>query len=384
MGCQAQICESGALFCWLRRQIQRLTLFGKCPNLNFSGPDRGIEHAPNPFQNSPAPARRRQFDPSQLWYSIRMRDRAPKLAMLLKRLLGAVGDVKQAVQKQTEAAHAENLKQEDKRSAPTEVRAEVRFDQRAVREAKAEQDRAFANQKSIKRATWAAVGAAVIYAGVAACQAYQLREATEAAQISAEAANKQLELVDRAWVKVTSVKVRSEKGKILALSFQDISQVISDAKYQATLQIEINTANVGHSPALNVHVFPYLFITPFDADKFDQRVSAEEKRICDSFAEREGGIIIFPSDTFTTFAGAIGVIHKEALTHLPDKPETEFFTPVLIGCVDYQSQASPKHHQTRFVYEIFHAHGNLFLKPGEDISADKLQLVRIETDDYAY
>jgi hypothetical protein len=93
-----------------------------------------------------------------------MRDRNPKIAMFLRRLLETVTDLKKATQE-------------------------------AIRQTKADQDRQYTTQNSIRKAAWSAFGAAVIYASVAAWQACEMRRATD---VTHEA----LTSVQRAFVNV--------------------------------------------------------------------------------------------------------------------------------------------------------------------------------------
>jgi hypothetical protein len=111
--------------------------------------------------------------------------------MYMRRLLEAVKDIKQALRKQTEAIQAENQNQDKKGNIPAEIRAEIRFDEQAGQEARVEQDRTFRVQNSTRWATWAAVAGAFIYAGIAACQAYEMQQATKAATNAANIAAKQ-------------------------------------------------------------------------------------------------------------------------------------------------------------------------------------------------
>jgi hypothetical protein len=170
----------------------------------------------------------------------------------------------------------------------------------------------------------------------------------------------------------------------LSLRFQDISRVMPHLKYQAFLNYELHTKNVGRSPALNIQIFPELYILPFESDKFAAKVTAEEKRYCDSYDKRQDpGTIVFPDEPGTTYGGVGQPIYEDAVTPLSDHPNVRYIAAVLIGCVSYQFGASTRKHQTRFVYGIYHARGTLYFVEGQDVPADDLKLERLETNDYA-
>jgi hypothetical protein len=146
-----------------------------------------------------------------------MRNKAPKLAMLMRRLLEAVKDVNRAVQNQTEAINAGGENRDAKANIPTEVRCEVRFDQQTVAQNRAEQDRNHRTQNSVRKAAWAAFIAASIYSIIAACQLHEMQKATRATQDAANAAKDGVTVAEksigatidnfhldqRAWVGVT-------------------------------------------------------------------------------------------------------------------------------------------------------------------------------------
>jgi hypothetical protein len=73
-------------------------------------------------------------------------------------------------------------------------------------------------------------------------------------------------------------------------------------------------------------------------------------------------------------------ILPEVITHNAGQPDAVVMA--LIGCVQYQSQASTKIHQTRFVYYMYN-HKSIFFYAGQGVDAKDLMLTRIEEDDYA-
>jgi hypothetical protein len=76
--------------------------------------------------------------------------------------------------------------------------AEKRFIENQITEedGKRRDDRSYTNQRSIKRATWIAAIGAIFYGAVAMYQAYEMREATRAAIISADSVIS----INRPWI----------------------------------------------------------------------------------------------------------------------------------------------------------------------------------------
>jgi hypothetical protein len=116
-------------------------------------------------------------------------------------LRACIRDVQHVLEQFGDSSQAGN-KTERRSNEPVQVRAVVAFDDKARQDTKAEAERQYRAQNSIKNATWCAFLAAIVYAGIAAYQASEMRKATKAAQESADAATKQLEMIDRAWIKV--------------------------------------------------------------------------------------------------------------------------------------------------------------------------------------
>jgi|HubBroStandDraft_1064217.scaffolds.fasta_scaffold11268_3 hypothetical protein len=215
----------------------------------------------------------------------------------------------------------------------------------------------------------------------------------KAAEATAKVSAEQLEIGERPWVKVVEVKPRSGTP----LRFTDITayRKVEGQKYTVDFFYEVHLKIIGPSPALNIDVWPELYLPEWSSQTvghvgYSNAVVAEENRVCNEFAKRKkeikgGGTAAFPNETPVLYQGAQANIFEVNKSHFSDMPG-EYILPVLIGCVDYQFQSSEKHHQTRFVYEAFHAKGSTlrFFLVGKDILADDLQLIRNDTDDYAY
>ena len=214
---------------------------------------------------------------------------------------------------------------------------------------------------------------------------------------SSETLQKQLELNDRPWVKVTGVDLRGNR-EIPALSFQELPNALRlqgfplAPEYQVTVNYEVHLKILGRSPALNIEIRPELYLAQWGVagGGYRESIAAEEKRACEEFASQKkeiknAGTAAFPDETPTVFQATGNRVNREGMNWFFDSP-TLYVLPVLIGCVDYQFQSSDRHHQTRFVYEIFHAQDPKirFFKIGQNVSADGLWLVRDEASDYAY
>jgi hypothetical protein len=219
----------------------------------------------------------------------------------------------------------------------------------------------------------------------------------KAAEETAKVAAQQLELGDRPWVKVMDVKPRGNTPPVLSLSFQDITayRKVPGMKYQVTFNYEVHLKIIGRSPALNIDVWPELYLPAWSSQSsgstgYANEVAAEEIRVCDEFAKKKkelknAGTAAFPDETPTVYQAAGANVFEQNTNHFSDMPG-DYILPVLIGCVDYQFQSSGKHHQTRFVYETFHAQPPRlrFFLVGKDVGPDDLLLIRNESNDYAY
>lgn len=165
-----------------------------------------------------------------------MPDKTPKLAMFMRRLLETVRDVKQAI-------HTENKTIEAMKNAPPEIRAEVRFDEQTAREIKGDQNQNYRVQNSIRRAAWFAFFAAVIYAGIAAYQAYLMRQATEAAQSAANTAS--------AALNASVTQFRQQVRPYIIVETTRLNRAPTEG---VILGIESVIRNTGTTPALNLRL----------------------------------------------------------------------------------------------------------------------------------
>src|SRR5437016_3832488 len=129
-------------------------------------------------------------------------DLPPHIAALARLIRASLREISQAIEDQTSAnADAEKAAQEQQ-ARPREVIVWLRTDDKFIVETHPKDDKAQATQNSIKWATWSAVFAATIYAGITACQLRVM-------QRSVELSRQSMETDQRAWVgsPLNSVKI---------------------------------------------------------------------------------------------------------------------------------------------------------------------------------
>jgi hypothetical protein len=163
------------------------------------------------------------------------------------------------------------------------------------------------------------------------------RDTAEAAKVTAETGRKELELSERPWVSV-DVSI----AKPLVFDPQG-----------GTISLRWVLKNVGHSPAAGTAVVAKLrFWNPptIDLDK-------EQKALCGPIHDlpdlpgvsRTMGDTLFPTDqetktrqlSFDTKDVELGIVRT--------KNAKPVIIPAIVGCVDYQFEFAPGHHQTGFI-----------------------------------
>ncbi len=116
-----------------------------------------------------------------------------QLRIGLRALRVAINKLSDAIKEYSSAIYAQNEARKTEKLPIDPQHVIVSYDEETARNTKHEQDRQHRTQNSIKKAAWCAFVAAVIYAGIAAFQWNEMRNATV---ISREA----LESVQRAFV----------------------------------------------------------------------------------------------------------------------------------------------------------------------------------------
>jgi hypothetical protein len=154
----------------------------------------------------------------------------------------------------------------------------------------------------------------------------------------------QLELTDRAWVKMVAVRIIDDFG--VALSFGNPSIPPFPAKTFVQLSLEIDERNVGHSSALDIQTAPVLYLLPAAG-------RSEANIACDSSgAGSQTTAILFPDDTSSLkYVPGVKADISQEQTFGQDP---RLISPVLVICIDYRYQSSTVRHHTRMAFEVLH------------------------------
>lgn len=319
-----------------------------------------------------------------LLYSIAVVDTPPQfepLVQLIRRELAAISariaDVKTAIQglmKVVRTAEERKRQQEPPPDKPKEVRAIVSFDEETVRDSSGEHERQYRTQRSIRNATWAAFIAASIYALIAACQTYELRKAAEAAQRSANFAQRQLEITDRPWISVEATSNTEWVPNALIGG-----PLIFDASGRGSLTVELTLRNIGRSVATDVYVRQEVIATSIDAASLRIPID-EQKRICggqNTYAGSKSAYMtdprytIFPNDYQIEFSKSTFDTHNLVDT-LPGLKRGKPVIPYLLGCVDYEYGSLSVNHQTGFIYEVLGGRDHQGIQTSDSVPVNKL------------
>jgi prefoldin subunit 5 len=278
-------------------------------------------------------------------------------------------------------------------SKAEDTREQRRTQEEIAREnrVRTENNRHYDLQNSLRWATWCAFGAAVIYAGIAAftyCQISkqypELKKSADAAKAAADQLSKQYPELQksaeaaknaadtayasiRPWIKIDSVELVQATGPIKTLMFH---WPLTEKAVPPTIQVRPSIINVGHTVAQDAEVFGELFFGKFASDKWYDVVTREQKRYCESMANRtpsSASRIVFPSDRWESNFG-IG----SSLTHSAAS---------LILCVNYRG-VSPDRFQTQARFSVLEDKV-LLIELGTDTDATRLSLGREPSGDHA-
>ncbi len=221
------------------------------------------------------------------------------------------------------------------------------FDDKTERDARTEYDRQYRTQNSIKWATWSAVGAAIIYASIAAYQACQMKKSTDAAidaaraaSRAAEIAHKQLEATDRPWVSVGI----------------SINSPLTHDKAGVHVTFSFTPQNVGRSPAQGIYMVASLIAGLNVTNVPEWR--KQQKKICDwtTSKERAGvipGYILFP-ETHLTQESYLQSSNAEIEAYWATLPPVALHAEVpmgIVGCIGYFGASTTPHH-TGFMFGL--------------------------------
>jgi hypothetical protein len=265
-----------------------------------------------------------------------VKNKNAKAAMYMRRLLDAVKDIRQALRKQTEVLRAENLTQDNRDNIPAEIRAEVRFDEQTGREARVERDRSFRVQNSTKRATWAAVAGAFIYASIAAWQGCEMRKATKAATSAATSAAQQLDLAERPWVKMDI----------------NLDGPLVIDKNGMTVGLRVLMQNTGHSPAVAILMQPRMMVK---MGWPEAEMNSEREKLCGELKRQA----IANEASLETFFPGNDPIPKLWKISVPkadlDKARSggdSVVLPLIFSCVVYRPTFNNTFHETAYTSSV--------------------------------
>jgi hypothetical protein len=115
-----------------------------------------------------------------------VRNRNPRIAMLIKRLTEVVKETRQTIQKQTQAIQAEQDRK--KQSSPPELKTEIHFPEDVERNNRDQNNRTLTVARWNLVATWATFVMVTFYATIAAWQWCEMKKTTKAAQGAVKAA----------------------------------------------------------------------------------------------------------------------------------------------------------------------------------------------------
>jgi hypothetical protein len=204
-----------------------------------------------------------------------MRDKAPKLALLLKRLLAAVNDVKKAIQNQTTAINTKREHDTDQNYRSPEVRAEVHFPKAIETNNTIQKGKEYTLQKASLGVSCVTLCVATIYAALTLGLFCETREANRIARDA-------LYIGHRPWV-----------GLAGAIQFPEQPRFeIYPTSRMVHLSIKYLLQNYGTAPALKTSSFAMIF---FERGPL-KRPDATMNQAC-SFADTStaGNSVIFPA-----------------------------------------------------------------------------------------
>ena len=198
------------------------------------------------------------------------------------------------------------------------------------------------------------------------------KSAANAAKSAADTASRQLEMIDRPWIKIS---VRSW----VDFTFQNGN---------ISWGVVVRTQNIGHSVATAIYPRAKLIVaSTYSID--EPRMQAEKfcAEVTHTFESVKNnpsvwGDSIFPGD-YLEFPANLVVIPSDVKNASFDGGSSlgNSLIPMLIGCVEYHYPSSDKPHRTQFVYGLSHIDdpavpeaARVFFSIGKTIPRDKMQL----------
>jgi hypothetical protein len=211
-----------------------------------------------------------------------------------------------------------------------------------------------------------ALGFLILYTCFTGYQSCKMRVATEAtkhsadaALLSAQTAQRQLELSERPWVSIDQVVFGSPL-------------VFDQNGGRITLQFLLR--NTGNSPAEYVNIDGEFI--PFPLSKERWYVPIEQRRLCDAIrlqTFKMSLVTLFPNTT-SPYSVTFTMNPTDIAQGLIYPEKRDWITPIIIGCIDYRFEFANGHHQTGFSYYVMHKPGEIVIHPQGTIESNTLWL----------
>ena len=119
----------------------------------------------------------------------------------------------------------------------------------------------------------------------------------------------------------------------------------------ASVRLRFVLQNVGHSPAVGVHVEAEVFSALDEQVDLVTRMRQFCDRIKSAPTGRNFGYVLFPAAPPMTQDINLS-ISKEVVAKTSVKGSPQFLVPIVIGCIDYKFVFEDTHHQTGFIYTV--------------------------------
>jgi hypothetical protein len=178
-------------------------------------------------------------------------------------------------------------------------------------------------------------------------------------------------------------EMRADRRPWIALTKTDIFKPLTYNQYGASISLNFMIRNTGRTPALYVFPDP---ITKVSAAMLSSGVDVidEQEKYCRQSRERlpssvELGFTMFPDQTIN-YEIPLSFSKNDIDKARSLMPKDIFaFTPIIIGCINYQFTFEPGKHQTWFSYRVTHLREGTELhfairEEDGDIAVDQLSL----------
>jgi hypothetical protein len=244
-------------------------------------------------------------------------DLLPQIRSLFGNICTLIGEIKRTIQKQSQAKHIREERKRNEQFPADRVCAIISFDDETVRSTKAEADRQYRTQNSIKKAAWSAFAAASIYALIAAVQSCQMYRQSKVASEALRQSTESFIISQKAYVTV---------GR------QDgvVAEAVMPKNETAKAGLLIYFQNTGHLPArFNFGPDNRLIglippSTPVEADhEFEPMWRGRDKK---GHGGGWSGTITIAGNS--SYQGILFELPEKQLRHLLDEPlGPYFYTP---------------------------------------------------------